>query len=185
MIYSTLMIATFQIGPNVKPYLISSSGSHLKRGGCEGLAVLASLFRRDPQFGSQCQPLLSNAPKYCHTKYIQRLNMREVYFREEYPRIMNVSFLQNISSSRASYLMSHLHKCKNTEAVFTSDYINILHTICFPTDCFRGTNFPLLDYLDNSPVSSHNLHVLLTNERGTFCKYLDADKMRGRVEKSI
>ena len=117
--------------------------------------------------------------------------MREVYFRGEYPRIMNVSFLQNISSSRASYLMSHLHKCKNTEAVFTSDYINILHTICFPTDCFRGTNFPLLDYLDNSPVSSHNLHLLLivrntlTNERETFCKYLDADKMRGRVEKSI
>ena len=43
---------------------------------------------------------------------------------------MNVSFPQNISSSKVSYLVSYLHKCKNTEAVFTSDYINIPHKIC-------------------------------------------------------
>ena len=70
----------------------------------------------------------------------------------------------------ASYLMSYLHKCKNTEAVFTSDYINILHTICSPTDCFRWHQLSL-NYLDNSPVSSCNLHLLLCSSKEQLCKW--------------
>ena len=41
------------------------------------------------------QPPLSCAPKYCNTKYIQRLNFREVYFGGKYPRIMNCKVFCN------------------------------------------------------------------------------------------
>ena len=132
----------------------------MKRGRCEGrvgLAALASLFRRDPQFGSQCHSL-----SYPMFQDITTQNTSKDWICGKcfWEGNTNVSFLQNIYSSRASYLMSYLHKCKNTEAVFTSDYINILHTICSLTDCFRGHQLSL-DYLNNSTASSHNLHLLV------------------------
>lgn len=132
----------------------------MKRGQCEGrvgLATLASLFRRDPQFGSQCHSL-----SYPMFQDITTQNTSKDWICGKcfWEGNTNVSFLQNIYSSRASYLMSYLHKCKNTEAVFTSDYINILHTICSLTDCFRGHQLSL-DYLNNSTASSHNLHLLV------------------------
>ena len=102
-----LHIAQFKMDPNVKP-----SYRFMK-----WIAFEERLMWRKGRFGSigkfiqtsstiwqpMPSPLLSHAPKYHHTKYIQRLNMREMYLGGK--GNINVSFLQNIYSSFLSHVL--------------------------------------------------------------------------------